>query len=208
MYIYSAQLQAKPGKGGKAGRALTELRDTLTRVSGQAVHAWAVVAGAPIGAYAVSTRVDSLEDLVDLQMKMADDEEYQSQAAKIGKLLAMPAETSLNRVVAYAGEPGDPKPMTAVTRATIAAGQVRAAAAAGNDMLELVSSMSGAPGLLTMSVTGNFNDLSWIFAYESAAEADAAIESVLGNAEYMERVDGMAGLFHPGSERWLLARMP
>jgi len=208
MYIYSAQLQAKPGKGGKAGRALTEIRDTLIRVLGQPVHAWAVVAGAPLGAFALSTRVDSLANLVDLQMRLAADEDYQDQAAKIGKLWAMPAETNLNRIVAFAGETGDPKPMTAVTRATIAPGQVRAAAAAGNDLLELVTAMSGAPGLMTMSVTGSFNDLSWIFAYESAEEADAAVDSVLGNADYMERVDGMAGLFVPGSERFLLAQLP
>jgi len=209
MYIYSALLQAKPGKGGKAGRALTELRDTLAGLLGQPVHAWAAVAGAPIGAFAVSTRVDSFANLLDLQMKMAGDEDYQELAANTGKLWAAPAETALNRIVAYSGEPSDPKPITAITRVTIAPGQVRAAVAAGHEMLEMVTALGGGNGLLTMSTAGNFNDLSWIMAYDSAADADASVEKVLSNADYLEKVDGMAGLFLAGqSERFLLAQLP
>jgi hypothetical protein len=208
MYIYSAQLQAKPGKGGKAGPMLADLRDTITGVTGLPAYAWAVVAGAPIGSFAVSTRVDSLAALIEGQMKLAADTDYQSQAAKIGKLWAAPAVTGLNRIVAFAGETGDPKPITSVNRATVAPGQVRAAAAAGTDMLEFVTSLSGAPGLMTMAVAGNYNDLSWIYAFDSAAEADAAADSVLGNADYLERSDGMAGLFLTGSDRVLLAQLP
>jgi len=209
MYIYSAQLQARPGKGGKAGRALAELRDTLTDLTGQPFHAWAVAAGGPIGAFAMSTRVDSFAQVLDLQMKMAADEGYQSQAAKVGKLWATPAETNMSRVVAYSGEPSDPKPITSVTRATIAPGQVRAAVAAGNEMLELVTAMGGAAGLLAMGAAGNFNEINWIFGYDSGAEVDASADQILGNADYMEKSDAMAGLFLAGhSERFLLARLP
>lgn len=209
MYIYSAQLQAKPGKGGKAGRALAELRDTLTDLTGQPFHAWAVAAGAPIGAFAMSTRVDSFAQVLDLQMKMAADEGYQSQAAKTGKMWATPAETNMNRVVAYSGEPSDPKPITSVTRATIAPGQVRAAVAAGNEILELVTALGGASGLLAIGAVGNFNEINWISGFDSGAEVDASAEKVLGNPDYLEKVDGMAGLFLAGqSERFLLARLP
>ena len=209
MHIFGAQLHAKPGHGGEAGQMVGKIRDAVSAAIGRPVYAWAVVAGAPVGSFALSTRLDGLGDLVDMQMQLAADEAYQKLAVKIGKVLAGPAETTLGQVIGTAGDVGEPKAVTTVTTATMAAGHVSEALAWCNDMLEFSAGVTGLGTMLTTNSAGSFFDISFIGAADSGAAADEANTALIGDPGYMERLDAAGELFVDGSAmRAVLAQLP
>lgn len=209
MYIIGVQLQAKPGRGGEAGKAIAGLRDAASAAIGRTGYAWAVIAGAPVGAFGLSTRVEGVGDLIEIQMQLASNDDYQKLVADSGDLWAGPAQTSFNQVVAIAGEQGDPKPVTTVTTSTISAGHLGNALAWSNEILEYVAGVTGLGGVLTTSAAGNFFDVSWIFGADSGAAADAANAALLADPGYIAMIDQAGELFIDGSgTRVVLVQLP
>ena len=100
-----------------------------------------VAAGAPIGSSVISARLDGPAAFLDFHQKAAASPDYLEAGKKMGPLLAAPTETNLVQVIATAGEPGPPKPLTMVTSVTIAnntTGGLSAARAWSNRVLEHV----------------------------------------------------------------------
>lgn len=209
MYIFGTQLQAKPGRGGAAAAKLTELRDVVSEAAGQPIRAWTVAAGAPIGSFGMSTRVEGAAGLIDLQTSLVANADYARLAAEAGELWAGPVETNLNQIVATSGDQSDPLPVITVTRATIAGGNVGDAMAWSNEVLQYVTGVTGLGGMLTTSAAGNFFEVSWIFGAESGAASDAANDSLLADPGYVGLIDRAGGLFMDGStQRVMLVQMP
>ncbi|MGI9612416.1 MAG: hypothetical protein ACR2QO_05880 [Acidimicrobiales bacterium] len=209
MYLYGAQIQAKPGRGGEAGAKVAELRDVITAAIDQPGYAWAVAAGAPVGGFMLSTRLEGMADLIDIQMKMATDDDYQKLSAGVADLWAAPVETQLAQVVATAGEPGEPKPVLSVTRATIAGGHMADAMAWANQVLEHVAGVTGLSGMLAMGAAGDFLGMTWLFGSDSGAASDAANEALMADADYIGLVDRGGGYIVDGSaERVILVQLP
>lgn len=209
MYIWSAQIQAKPGRGGEAAAKVAELRDFLVDALGRPAWAWAAVAGGPVGSFAMSTRLDGTGDLVDAQMTLAGNADYQALAGSAGDLWAGPAETGLHRVVATSGEPGPPKAVTVPTRAMIAAGRQADAVALAHEILERVTTVTGHGGSLALAVAGNISEVVWIASFDSAADADETFDAVTADSAYQSMIERTAGLFVDGSgQRAMLAMLP
>jgi hypothetical protein len=209
MHIFGAQIQAKPGRAAAAGTKVAEIRDVVSSATGQAGFAWAAVAGAPVGSFLLSTRLEGTAGLIELQMKLAESADYQKLAVDAGDLWAVPAETSFLQVVAAAGEPGEPQPVTTVTRSTISAGHLADALAWSNEVLEHVNKVTGLSGLLATSSAGSFFDVSWIFGAESGAAADEANNALMADPNYIGLIDKAGGLFVDGTaERITLVQLP
>ena len=154
-------------------------------------------------------RLDGIGDLIDTQMKLAASADYQAVAKKFGELSAGPSETTLSQVVATAGDVGDPKPVTVVTSATMAAGHASEALAWCGEMLEYSVGLTGDGAMLATSAAGSFFDIAFLAGYASGADADAANAALTGDAGYMERLDAAGELFVNGTaNRVVLAALP
>jgi len=209
MYIYGAQMQARPGKGAAAAAKVAEIRDVVKAETGQIGWAWVAVAGTPVGGYLLSTRVEGMAALIELQMKLAQSEAYKSAAAGGADLWTGPAETNLGQVVATTGEIGDPKPVLSVTRATIAGGHMAEALAHAGKVLEHVTKVTGLSGMLATYVAGNPFEVTWIFGVESGAAADEATRALQADADYVALMDQGGGLYVDGTlQRAMLMQLP
>lgn len=209
MHIFGAQIQAKPGQGAAAGAKVAQIRDVVTSATGQAGYAWAGVAGVPIGSFLLSTRLEGIADLIELQMKLADSADYQNLAAEAGDLWAAPIETNFLQVVATAGELGEPQSVTTITRSTISAGHLADALAWSNEVLEHVNKVTGLSGLLATSSAGSFFDVNWIFGSESGTAADEANNTLMADPSYIGLIDKAGGLFVDGTaERMTFVQLP
>jgi len=209
MMIYAAMIQAAPGKAAEGAGLMTKLRDAVAAASGQEAWAWSLVAGAPIGAFMISTRVDGTAGLIDLQQKLAGDSTYQKLATSGSGVWAAPAETSLARIVGGSGEQGAPKPVITVTRATIAGGHVAEAMAWANKVLNHVTKETGMGGVLTTSAAGPMFQISFLFGSDNGGQLDEATEKLAADEAYAKLVDSGGHLFVDGSaERAVIAMMP
>jgi hypothetical protein len=209
MYVYSATLQANPGRGGELASLVPQLRDAVSAASGNPANAWAMSSGQPIGTFGVSMRVEGNEQLLDLQQKMGASEDYQALASQFLGLLAGPAETNLVQIVGAAGDQGEPAPIVTVTQSTIVNGHLGDAMGWGMEVLEYVNNVTGMSGLFVNSAAGNFFDVSWIFSAQSGAELDSANQSIQADPGYIALIDKAGGFFVQGSaQRSTLVQMP
>lgn len=209
MYIYSATMQAKPGRGGELASMLPKLRDTVADTIGNPGYAWAVSSGAPIGAFALSTRVEGNQQLLEFQQKLGASDSYQKMAVKFADVLAAPSDTYLNQVVGAAGEQGEPAPIVVVTQSTIAGGHLSDAVNWGVEILDYTHSVTGLSGVFTTAVAGSFFDVTWIAGAESGEELDAANARLMKDTGYMSMIDKAGGFFVPGAaQRVTMVQMP
>lgn len=199
MYIYSATLQAKPGRGGQLGAQMPQLRNAVAEATGHPAYAWVASSGGPIGSYGISTRVEGHEQLIEAQQKMGASEAYHTEVGKIADLLAVPSTTQLSQIVGMAGEQGEPAPIVRITQATIQIGHMGDAMEWGQEMLEHVHNTTGMSGLFTSVASGNPFDVMWIFSAHSGAEVDAANTALQADTGYVGLVDKAADFIVPGS---------
>lgn len=209
MHIFGAQLQARPGRGGELSAALGELRGVVSAATGRPVYAWVAAAGAPTGSFTLSTRVEGTGELIDTLMTLNANEDYQKLTSEFGDLLAGPTQTSWMQVIGTAGDLGEPKPVTVVTTATMAAGHLGAAMAWSSELMEFAVGLSGMGTMLATGAAGNIFDIAWIAGADSGAAADEANAAMTNDPGYMERMDGAGDLFVDGTaNRVVLVQLP
>ncbi len=203
MFIFSAQLIARPGQQQPAMTQIVEARQIIEDVTGRPTSAWSAVVGAQLGSFAISTRVESLAELMEGQAKLGASVEYAGLAAASAEIWSAPAETQYARVIGSTNyEFSDA--LISMTTTTIE-GSFSSAIAFGNEVLEHVSASLGNGGLLMLSEAPDIGRLTWVFGNESpeaAAEADAKLQ---GDADYLALYDRASDLFVPGSTHRTMA---
>lgn len=208
MFIYSAQLQAQPGKGGDLAAQLPELAAKVSAAAGTPASAWAVATGAPIGSFAISARIENTAELLAMQQGLAGSEKYQKASAKLGGLLAGPAITNMLEVVMTAGEAGEAKPLTTVTRAALHGESLSASMAWSAQLLEYAAKTTGVSGFLATTAAGPMFQVAWLTGSDDAAELDETNAKLASDATYMSMLEQGTDHVIPGSvERMLLVRM-
>jgi hypothetical protein len=209
MYIFSASLQAKPGRGSELGAHIPPLRDAVAEATGSPAYGWAASSGTPIGSFGISMRVEGHEQLLDFQQKMGESDNYHAEVAKVADVLDAPSPTSLSQIIGMAGEQGPPAPIVRLTQATVEIGHVGDAMIWGQEMLEHVHNATGMSGLFTNLASGSPFDIMWIFSAHSGAELDAANAALQADTGYIGLIDKAANYMVPGSAtRATLVQMP
>ena len=208
MYVFSATMTAAPGRTREARELIPQFRDAGIAAHGIPTSAWAFVAGAPHGTYALTARIENTDQLLEGLAKLDANEAWNDLGATVGGAFAAPAETGYVNVVAQTAEEIPQPPLLSVTRALAAPGKVQAAVGGAVQVLEFVKREAGIDGVLTMSAAGPMNQISWIFGIESGAQGDSVQETLAANPAWLELTDSIGVHFESGSgERFLLARI-
>lgn len=206
MLIFSAEITAKPGKGGQLAAEVAAIRDAAATATGQAWWAWAVVAGRPYGSFMLSTRFDDLAALIAGQQAAASHPDFQAVAGgAYGDLASGPAVTNASDVVAMTGEPAPPKQFIGVTQAQIAGGRLSDALAWSGRVIEHVKSVTGVDGSLVTSTAGTMFRVGFIVGVDTAPELDTISEALAADATYLGMIDEAGDLFVTGSSERVIA---
>ncbi len=203
VFIYSAQLIAKPGQQQPAMTQIVEARQIVEDATGRPTSAWAAVVGAPMGSFAISTAVESVAELMEGQAKLGASVEYAGLASASAEIWSAPAETRFGRVIGSTNYEFS-EALISMTTTTIQ-GSFTSAIAFGHEVMEHVSAALGNGGLLLLSEAPDIGQLTWIFGNESpeaAAENDAKLQ---GDADYLALYDRATELFVPGSTQRSMA---
>ncbi|MDH4148142.1 MAG: hypothetical protein OEY23_23540 [Acidimicrobiia bacterium] len=206
MHIFAVQTQSKPGRALEGAALAKSIAELGTKETGIETLAWRAVAGLPMGTCALTGRSEDLDELNDATTKLMTIPEFAKLQKASADVLAEPAITALNQVVA-AGEGYVLKKFTEVTRATIAVGQFSAAMAWSTDMLQHYQSVTGIPAMLTLSSAGAFGEVRFTFSTDTLGEIAAANEKAAEDPGYVSRLDQTGGLFNPGAETYIARRL-
>ena len=191
MLISASELTASPGKSGQLRPLVAQMRDTLTQASGRDWYAWAIVTGRPFGSFMLSTRFDSYADMLGAQMQVALSAEWATLAAKADGVLANPAPTMLDEVIAVTGEPTAPKQFVLVTRAVIDRSAMMDAIAWSTQVAEHVTKVTGVGATVSTSAAGTMFQVTWVTGVDTPEELDK-----------MNAINTDAGLSRDARCRW------
>ena len=196
MFIYTATVTTRPGKDLQGFAQIVETREVIEAVTGQPTSAWAGVTGHPFGTFGVSTRVDSIADVMDAHQKLGASVEYATLAEAASDIWAAAPDTSFQRVIASAGETSGETVMSRTTAEI--AGSYADAIAFGMEVLEYVYAAAGTPGFLTLSESNALGTLSWIFGNDSGDSMAASDAKMQQDMTYLAMYDRAADYFVPG----------
>jgi hypothetical protein len=207
MHIAAVRMEARRGHVATAGQAVTDIRDTLIKSTDEPAYAWSAVLGENFGTFYLSLRADGIAHYLTKLQKLTDDTHYQKLSSEAGDHFDQVVDPRLYRIVGATGI-GDPKAFTSMTAA-----MMRAPSASAMQWcqaaLELVSEISGVPGMLMVADAGFVNEVAWVFGVDSADDVDAMSAAVRENPDYLKHISGSADHFVDGSvRRALLAMMP
>lgn len=209
MLITASELTASPGTSTQLGPLVAQMRDTLSAASGKDWSAWAAVAGRPYGTFLLSTRFDSYADMIGSQMKLATSAEWAKLAASAVGVLANPAPSRLNEVIAVTGEPTPPKQFVLVTQAVIDRGAMMDAIAWSTQVAEYVTKITGVGATVCTSAAGPMFHVTWLAGVDTPEELDK-MNAINADAGYLDMIAeaGRNNLFEQGqSERVLITKM-
>jgi|EndMetStandDraft_3_1072993.scaffolds.fasta_scaffold585724_1 hypothetical protein len=210
MFITASELTASPGKSGRLGPLVAQMRDVLGKSSGKEWWAWAAVTGRPYGSFVLSSRFDDYADMIAAQMKTAVSADWAALAATADGVLAHPAPSTLTEVIAVTGEPSGPKQFTVVTRAVIDRAAMMDAISWSTRVAEHVTKVTGVSATVAASAAGQMFGISWLTGVDTPEELDK-MNSISTDAGYLELLAeaGTNKLFEQGTtERMLLAKLP
>lgn len=199
MYLYARTVTANPARALDALAFATSISETVSRVAGTEVRAWATLYGAPITTIAWTTRVESYAAMGAIGEKLQADPGYMEQVADVSELFDGAPQDMLADIVATAGTGDLAGDYANVITAECANGRIVDAMTWGVDILNHVSGITGLNGAFTRSMHGPFGAVAWISLAASLDEVDAATAAMAGDAAYLGKLDSAGGLFVPGS---------
>ena len=209
MFITSSELTATPGKSGKLGPLVAQMRDTLSAASGVPWAAWAAVTGRPYGTFMLSAPFENYAEMIAAQMQIGASAEWGALTPKAEGLMVQPALTRLTEVTLTGDNPG-PKQFVLVTRAVIEGTAMMDALAWAQQVADHVTKVTGIATNVGMSAAGRMFEVTWLAGVDTPAELDT-LNAIAEDADYMGMLaeSGAKHYFEQGmSERALLVRMP
>ena len=195
MHLFSRAVNMV-GPPGEVMAYATDMRNYVSDKLGQDIGLWSAAFGAPVGSMVYTARVDGTAGAMHMMTTLADDPGYHAKLAEGAAFRGAPSMDSLNGLIH--GDLGDPPPVgsvAAVTTAQIATGSYAEAFAWGVKVAQRIEHVTSAPCMFMRGMFGPFGNVTWIIGYPDAATADAANQAVNGDAEYMQMLGEIGGMF-------------
>lgn len=184
----------------------TEIRGFLSDKLDTDVGLWGIMFGAPAGTMIFTTRVDGLAGVAAITGQLMADDEYHQILAKGREYVVGPPQDQLLQPL-HGDFDGTVPPVGAVAAVTsaIAKASIVEAVRLGVELAELVESITGVPVVFGASQAGTVGEFAWLGVNADAAAADAAIEAVNSNADYIEKTSGARDLFVAGGSNRVIS---
>ncbi|WP_426573403.1 hypothetical protein [Aquihabitans sp. McL0605] len=175
-------------------------------ITGVEVHTWSLLYGGPINSVAWTATVESHAEMGAIGEKLMADPGYVTRIGESAELFESAPEDALTEVVATVNESPTLGEYASVVTAQCAEGKIADAMGFGVDILNHVAKVTGLPSMLTRSLYGPWASMSWITLASSLDAVDAANAAMGADPEYIQKVDGSAGLFLPNSGSSILSQ--
>jgi hypothetical protein len=166
----------------------------VSQITGLEVRPWVAVFSPEFGTIVWATFLEHLEDLESATDKLAADSAYGDFVEQSADLFIGPAEDNLLQVVH--GEPtGDRPAYVATVRAECANGSIGAAMAAGVEIAETATRITGSPTMFASGVTGAYGGVGWFTAAPDLQTMEQNNAKLMADAAWLETIDRVGPLF-------------
>jgi len=207
MYLFSRFRRVNSASAREAVAAAVEVAGMASTISGLPISSWITIASPEVGRINWSTTFEHLADFQAANDKLNDSKDYGDWADAHDKLFDGPAEDALMQIIHGVPDPDRTVNFVAGTRVVCATGKVGEATAAGVELAELATKISGQPMLVGATLTGLYGAMVFISGGESLAVAEEAQAALGADPSWLSFLDDHAALFQPGAETTWFQRL-
>ncbi len=208
MYLFTRTGRFAPGSVGDAMTFVASITDKVHQESGLEVHSWAATMSPELGTVVWASFVDSLEELEAAQDKLAVSDSFIALADAGSKLFVGPLQDGLAQVIVGTIDRTAPLPAyVTVARATAANGKLREALAAGAEIAETATSITGVPTSFLVDATGPFGGCRWNTGLPDIASVERAEAALAADDRWLALMDRIGGCFAQGASQSIFRRV-
>lgn len=208
MYLFTRAGRLAPGAIRDGMSFVAEITEKVNQETGLDVHTWAASMSPELGTVVWATFVESLEELEAAEDKLAVSDQYLDLAEKGAKLFAGPLTDGLSAVVS--GQPDRSAPLPSyvtMARATAANGRLADAMAAGIEIAETATRITGISTTFLAAATGQYGGCGWSSGHADIASVQRAEAALMADADWVGLIDRLGTAYGPGSSQSLYRRI-
>jgi len=207
MYLFSRSRHVSYASEREGIAAAVEAAGMVTSITGLEVSAWSTVASPDAGLIVWSVILESLADLDAANQKLAASQEFGDWLDAHDKLWDGRPRDYLAEIVHGGPDPDRPSNVVFASVGVCAVGNAAPAMAAGIELAEAVSKITGVPTSFGSAVTGPEGGVLWFGAVANLGELEQGRAALNADPSWIELVDRHGPLFQPGSELVLYQRL-
>jgi hypothetical protein len=208
MYLFTRAGRLRADSIREGLSFVTAITDRVNQETGLDVHSWAASMSPEAGTIVWATVVDTLVDLEAAQDKLAVSDQYLDLAERGGALLDGPLTDSLASVVVGTFDRAAPLPgYVTVARAIPTNGKLREAMAAGVEIAETATRITGVETAFLVDATGPFGGCRWNSRHSDIASVERAEAALLADERWMGLMERIGTAFQPGASQSMYRRV-
>lgn len=208
MYLFTRSGRFGPASVGEAMTFVSAITDKVHQESGLDVHSWAATLSPELGTVVWACFVDSLEELETAQDKLAVSDPFIALADSGAKFFTGPLEDGLAQVVSGNMDRSAPLPSyVTVARATATNGRLSDAMAAGVEIAEAATRITGVATGFLVDATGPYGGCRWNSGHADIASVERAEAALMADESWLQLIDRVGTCFQAGVTQSMYRRV-
>jgi hypothetical protein len=199
MYLFSRSRHLKSASARESIASAIEGAGLVKNISGMDFSVWTTFASPDVGRLVWSAMFEHLDDLQAAGQTLGESVEWNDWIESSDALYDGPSEDSLIHIVHGAPDPDRTVNFVAVTTALCANGKVAAGMAAGVEIAETATKITGIPVSFGALETGPFGGVVWFSGAESMRETEEATAALATDPSWVQLVDSHGATFQTGA---------
>jgi hypothetical protein len=208
MYLFTRAGRFAPGSVRDGMAYVAAITEKVTQETGLDLHTWGANLSPELGTVVWAAFVESLEELEAADDKLAMSEQFVEMAEKGAKLFVGPLTDGLASVVVGDVDRSAPLPAyVTVARATAANGRLKDALAAGAEIAETATRITGISTGFLVDATGAYGGCRWQSGHADIASVQRAEGALMAEPGWLDLMDRIGPCFREGATQSLYRRI-
>ncbi len=196
MYLFSRRRRANPAQARAAIERAVEIAGRATQITGLEIRPWSAVLSPELGTIVWATFVEHLDEIETATDKLTAETSFGDLVEQSASMFLGPAEDGLLQLVH--GQPGTDRPnYVSAVRSVGVNGSLAAAMAAGVEIAEAASRITGRPTSFATSLTGAYGSVGWFTGFPDLATMEQGNAALLADPDWIALIDRVGTLFSP-----------
>ncbi len=199
MYLFTRAGRLGPGSVREGLEFVAAMTDRVHQDTALDVHTWGASMSPELGTVVWATLVETLEELEAAQDKLTVSDRFSELAEQGSKHFIGPLRDGLATVVSGNMDRSAPLPSyVTVARAVAANGKLSDAIAAGVEIAETATRISGVETAFLMDATGAFGGCRWQAGHADIGSIDRGEAALMADPGWLRLIDRVGSFYQAG----------
>ena len=198
MYLFTRQTRLAPTHAIDGMEWAVTIAEKVNQITSLNVGVWTPAFSAGIGTLSFGAAVESLGDLEDAQAKTMADSMFVDLSRQGAEITTGGLDDQVAQFIVGGTDDGSNPNYVAVVQSQLANGSFGSGVAAGIEIAQRATELSGMTTSFLLSSTGQYGGVAWITGAPSLRELEQGEAATNANPDFVTLVDRVAGNFVEG----------